>query len=147
MTVYASVKITLKNSNTYDHVKLFCTQEWNNERMKIKSDQTAMIFETNNSLLCIYLVKNEVIIVKKKITVWGRNMLFKNPFFFLQSPRFQHHSPLENSLVPDPLKNKFCFTCMYLKSLTSIPRIEAMSFKLKRSKWSVFCELPDIKFL
>lgn len=95
MTVYASVKITLKNSNTYDHVKLFCTQEWNNERMKIKSDQTAMIFETNNSLLCIYLVKNEVYIVKKKITVWGRNMFFKNPFlFFLQSPRFQHHSPL-----------------------------------------------------
>lgn len=117
MTVYASVKITLKNSNTYDHVKLFCTQEWNNERMKIKSDQTAMIFETNNSLLYIYLVKNEVYIVKKKITVWGRNMFFKNPFlFFLQSPRFQHHSPLENSLVPTPLKNKFCFTCMYLKS-------------------------------
>lgn len=45
MTVYASVQITLKNSNTYDHVQLFCTQEWNNERMKIKSDQTAMIFE------------------------------------------------------------------------------------------------------
>lgn len=88
MTVYASIKITLKNSNTYDHVKLFCTQEWNNERMKIKSDQTAMIFETNNSLLCIHLVKNEVYIVKKKITVWGRNMFFKNPFsFFFTIPK------------------------------------------------------------
>lgn len=83
MIVYASVNITLKNSNTYDHVKLFCTQEWNNERMKIKSDQTAMIFGTNNSLLCIYLVKNEVYIVKKiLIIVLGRNMLFKNPIFF-----------------------------------------------------------------
>lgn len=53
MTVYASVKITLKNSNTYDHVKLFCTQEWNNERMEIKSDQTAIIFEP------VYLVKRK----------------------------------------------------------------------------------------
>lgn len=79
MTVYASVKITLKNSNTYDHVKLFCTQEWNNERMKIKSDQTAMIFETYNSLLCIYLVKNEVYIVKKKIKFGGEICFSKIP--------------------------------------------------------------------
>lgn len=114
MTVYASVKITLKNSNTYDHVKLFCTQEWNNERMEIKSDQTAIIFETNNSLLCIYLVKNEVYIVKKiLIIVLGRNMLFKNPIFF-KSLGIQHHSPLENSLVPDALKKQILFY-MYLK--------------------------------
>lgn len=83
MTVYASVKITLKNSNTYDHVKLFCTQEWNNERMKIKSDQTAMIFETYNSLLCIYLVKNEVYIVKKKI----KYVFQKSIFIFFTIPK------------------------------------------------------------
>lgn len=42
-----------------------------------------MIFEINNFFLRIYLVKNEVIIVKMKIIVFGRNMFFKNLFFFL----------------------------------------------------------------